>query len=133
MLAEAKQRKEEEQKQEEAKLRAQEAKLKSDKWLAVPLKRSVTFDRQYRWSYEGIRAVDSSRRKSSTDTEADVENKRTTRNKQARNSINERAERAKKRGSVEERPKRVKEEEYDDEEDEVSGGQGSCVMMDSNL
>lgn len=120
MLAEAKQRKEEEQKQEEAKLRAQEAKLKSDKWLAPPLKRSAPFDRQYRWSSAGgIRAVGIGRL-SPTDADADVENKRVTRNKtQARNSINERAERAKKRGSVEERPNSSSEE--DEEEDEVSG------------
>lgn len=79
----------------------EELKLETEKYLAVPLKRSVPFESQFRWSDGVIQLAAVKRRVSTTDPNADVENKRSLRN-QNKPKIDERAERAKKRGHLDE-------------------------------
>lgn len=83
----------------------EELKLENEKYSARPLARTVPFENQFRWSDGVIQPAPDKRRISTTDPNADAENKRATRNSngQPKSQINEREQRAKKRGLVDER------------------------------
>lgn len=107
---------------EELKEQVHKQKLLAEKYRAAPLKRSVPFESQFRWSDGEIQEAGDRRRKSTPDPNADAENTRTTRNqgnRPQRSQINERAERAKKRGHLEEENHRPSRSRYVDEESEV--------------
>lgn len=73
----------------------------SEKYVAIPLKRSVPFENQFRWADGEI--IVPKRRSSPVDSNADTENKRSTRNKTEDKEVVQskaRAARAQKRADV---------------------------------
>lgn len=80
----------------------EELKLENEKYRAPPLPSRVPFESQFRWSEGEIQPTRDKRRQSTTDPDADTENKRSTRNRgqPQRSQIDERSERAKKRAHI---------------------------------
>lgn len=113
----------------ELKQREQE-KLENEKYTVAPLRRTVPFESQFRWSDGQIQPAPVKRRVSTPDPNADAENNTKTRSSRQpkQPKINEREERARKRGYVEIKEEAIKSES----ESEVNYGPLAlppCVVL----